>query len=94
MASAASSTLHDLLRSKSAEGGDQVKGKILLHFDEEIKKGKKIIPIVKQKYRLTSEFNKFNEIQLRDKVGYIKDQNRNVTGKNIFIYSFMKTGTY
>ena len=48
----------------------------------------------KEKYKLASEINKFSEIQLRDKVRYIKYQSRNVNARNNFIYFFMKTGTY
>ena len=49
--------------------------------------------MVKDKYELAAEINKFSETQVRVKVRYKKYQNRNVTGKNIFIYYFMKTGT-
>ena len=48
----------------------------------------------KQKYKLASEINRFSEIQLRDKVRYIKYQSRNVNGRNSFIQFFMKNGTY
>ena len=47
----------------------------------------------KDKYKLDSEIHKFSEIQLKDNVRYIKYQNRNVTGRKIFIYFAMKTGT-
>ena len=50
--------------------------------------------MVKEKYKLVSEINIFSEIQLRDKVHYIKYQSRNVNGRNGFIYFFMKTGIY
>ena len=51
--------------------------------------------MVKEGYKLASEFKKLSKIQLRDKVRYITDQNRNVTNRNIFYYYsiFMKTET-
>ena len=57
------------------------------------KKAKIAMSMVKDKYELAAEINKFSETQVRVKVRYKKYQNRNVTGKNIFIYYFMKTGT-
>ena len=57
------------------------------------KKAKIAMSMVKDKYELAAEINKFSETQVRVKVRYIKYQNRNVTGKNIFIYYFVKTGT-
>ena len=58
------------------------------------KKKKKKISMVKEKYKLASEINIFSEIQVRDKVHYIKYQSRNVNGRNGFICFFMKTGIY
>ena len=51
--------------------------------------------MVKEGYKLASEFKKLSKTQLRDKVRYITDQNRNVTNRNIFYYCsiFMKTET-
>ena len=59
------------------------------------REGKIIISMMKEGYKLASEFKKLSKIQLRDKVRYITDQNRNVTNRNIFYYCsiFMKTET-